>query len=64
MAQVLAILNGLESEYSLNLSHDFVVKYWQQAEALKINGYYAKYDEKLQKYVIALHSKEWQRRVR
>jgi len=62
MAQVIAILNGLESKESLNLSDSYIQERYNQAYDLVNNGYYVIKTQ--YGYSIKLHAPKWTRRVR
>lgn len=62
MAQVLAIIQGLESQYSLKLSHEFIKTYYESALELYLANYIAVKTES--GYEIKEHAPKWNRRIR
>lgn len=62
MAEMLAIFQGLESRSSLNLSNEFIAKYYNQAMTLYTENYIAIKTES--GYQIKKHVPTWNRRIR
>jgi len=62
MAEVIAILNGLESQSSLRLSDSFIQERYDLAKSLIDSGYYVIATQ--YGYAIRLHGAKWTRRIR
>lgn len=62
MAEVIAILNGLESQSSLSLSDSYISERYDLCKELINSGYYVIKTQ--YGYSIRLHGAMWTRRVR